>query len=293
MKNQIRIVFLTLLLGLFYSTPSMAQIDSLSLSQTSKIKQRRNANKEWRHAARESHSQYFLKINYVNAFLETNVSTQLLGGILTANLSFEDQLNLPNKSSLITASFLGRITPNSGIYASYYGLNRSTSFSTNQEYIFLGDTIPSGVEGNAWFNNQMLSLGYLLSLVKRSDSFLGIYFNMFFMDIDAGLYSDYFEIDKQLEAILPFPNFGFVLSYELKEWLLLEGHVGFFAFKNHSLDESLYDFSINLTFKPYDWLGINLSYKEFNVKVLAPQNNVDVAVQYGFRGPAFGLVFSL
>jgi len=43
--------------------------------------------------------------------------------------------------------------------------------------------------------------------------------------------------------------------------------------------------------KPARWLGISLSYQEFDVRCLFPEDKVNTVVDYNFRGPSVGLSF--
>ena len=57
------------------------------------------------------------------------------------------------------------------------------------------------------------------------------------------------------------------------------------------INGSLFDFSVNLIFKPVKWMGLNLSYREFDIRVSFPYEGIDTTVDYNFRGPAFGVSF--
>lgn len=64
-----------------------------------------------------------------------------------------------------------------------------------EDLIFQNDTIPAGTESNVHFNTQVISLGYLLSILKDPKSFLGAYFNLYFMMLDTGDRSDIGNVD--------------------------------------------------------------------------------------------------
>lgn len=266
--------------------------DSTATDSLSRWQIRKQNRKAWRKELNAANRRFFIKANLVNANLDTRISFQLLGNFLTASIGFEDDLGLPDRRNFISGSFLGRITPTSGIYAEYYGLRRNVVHTTSRDVIFLGDTIPAGTTSGSYFNTQMFSAGYLLSLMKSPDAFLGIYFNLLLMDLDAGIYSDYQNLDRKIDSKLPFPTFGLIAAFQLKEWITFNGSVGFFAFRLQALDESLYDFSLSLNFRPKSWLGLSIGYQEFDIRVIFPKENYDVRVDYNFRGPSFGIDFS-
>lgn len=84
---------------------------------------------------RNSKSRFALKSSYVFAFLNTEVSFELPLGNLSSILSLEDNLGLPSKGYFFTGSFLYRITPRSGIYLQYYGINRFEDSQTTKDYV--------------------------------------------------------------------------------------------------------------------------------------------------------------
>lgn len=262
-------------------------VDSLSKKQTKKI-----VRKEWRHQARQNNQKYFIQTYLMYASLKSDVTFSKPGGIISATIGLEEQLKLPDHKNIITCTFLGRITPNSGVFAQYYGLNRNQTNTFDQDLIFFEDTIPAGTTSQIYFNTQMFSFGYLLSLLKKQEVFLGVYFNIIVMYLNLGVQSDIGNIDAPDEPLLPFPNFGLVAHFKLKNWLFLNGSVGFFGFRVKAMDESFYDFTIGLEFKPKTWFGISIGYQEFDVKALFPEENINVEVDYNFRGPAIGLNFS-
>lgn len=80
--------------------------------------------------------------------------------------------------------------------------------------------------------------------------------------------------------------------FKLKNWLILDGNVGFFALKINDFDGTLFDFSLRLNIKPNYWLGLSLSYQEFDIRVGFPFEEVYTTVDYNFRGPALGVNFT-
>jgi len=240
---------------------------------------------------RHSHNRFGLKFSYVYAFLDTELSFELPHGNLNSTLSLEQNLGLPENSFFFTGSFLYRITPRSGIYAQYYGINRSEDSQTDKDYVFKKDTIPAGTNINAYFNTQVISAGYLLSVLREPNAFLGFYFNVYFMVLKTGVNSNQESINSNAELIAPLPNFGIVASFKLTKWLYLNGDLGFFSINTNSLGGSLHNFNLSLMGRPMHWLGINLSYQEFDVRMEFPSDEINTVVDYNFRGPAVGLSF--
>jgi hypothetical protein len=239
----------------------------------------------------QSHSRFAVKLGYVYAKLDTKVSFEPPQGILSSTISLESNLGLPSNSYFITGSFLYRITPRSGIYAQYYGINREGNSQTGQDYIFSSDTIPSGTNINAFFNTQVISAGYMLSVLRDPHAFLGFYFMVYLMLLETGVKSDLGAVNADVRLVAPLPNFGLLASFRLTKWLTLDGNVGFFSLTTSTFGSSIYDFNLSLIARPVHWLGINLSYQEFDVRVEFPSNNLNTTADYNFRGPSLGMTF--
>ena len=257
--------------------------DSLSHKQERKIK---------REDFKKTQQRYFLNLETVYARLYTEAAFELVDGFLTAKIGLEDNLGLPGQRTFFTGTFMHRFTPASGLYARYYGINRRENKVTEEDFIFLDDTIPAGTSSTAYFNTQVISAGYLLSIKQDPNMFLGAYFNIYLIWLETGVESDIGNINAKLDYAVPLPNFGLLAMFRLKEWLFLEGTIGFFSLKLEDFDGSLFDFSARLVFKPTKWLGINLNYQEFDIRVNFPFEDINTTIEYNFRGPGIGLNFS-
>jgi hypothetical protein len=252
---------------------------------------RKETRQELRKDFRKNNRQFFVSFSAVQAKLNTTASFDVLDGFLTANVGLENNLGLPDKKSFFTGSMMYRITPSSGIYTKYYGINRSESYVTKEDLIFLGDTLPAGSEARGYFNTQVVSAGYLLSLLKDPEAFLGAYLNIYIMSLGTGVRSDLGNIDAKVNFTAPLPNFGLVALFKLKEWLYINGNIGFFSLYLDDFNGSIYDLSARLMFKPMKWFGIDVSYQEFDIMVVFPNDDIQTTIDYNFRGPAVGLNF--
>ena len=288
---------LILLINIFIGLPNLYAIETNYLTNsvsgdTVKNKEiKKKERKEERVTLRHSPNRFGIKVNYVYAFLDTEVSFQLAKGNLSSTLSLENNLGLPSSRFFFTGSFLYRITPRSGIYAQYYGINRAKNSQTDRQYIFKKDTIPEGTNINVYFNTQVISAGYLLSVLRDPDAFLGFYFNIYFMLVETGVKSNIGDRSPNVELIAPLPNFGIIATFKLNKWLYLNGEIGFFSLHTSTFGGSLHNFNLSLIARPVHWLGINLSYQEFDVRAEFPSDNINTVVDYNFRGPSIGLSF--
>jgi hypothetical protein len=169
MKKKV-FILIALILTLFVCSGLHAASDNFSVPQKSDDTIHDKSRKEDRGQEnlnlKQSHKRALIKASLVYAKLRTTGSFSLPNNILSATLSLEDDLGLQDISFFFTGSFMYRFTPRSGLYAEYYGLNRSVIHTTDQELIFMKDTILVGTTGNAFFNTQVLSIGYLLSILR-------------------------------------------------------------------------------------------------------------------------------
>jgi len=261
----------------------IARRDSLNHKQIKKLK---------REEFRKTQDRYFIKFGVVNANLETKVEFELFDGLLNTRIGLEKNLGLPDKSTFFSGAIVHRFTPVSGLYAQYYGINRTESHVTEKDIIFHTDTIPAGTSSMAYFNTQVVSVGYLLSLKQDPNAFLGAYFNVYIMSLETGIQSDIGNINEKVKYAAPLPNFGLVAMFNLKKWLTLDANVGFFSLRLDDFDGTLYDFCGRLVFKPVKWFGINMSYQVFDIRVIFPYEDVNTTIDYNFRGPALGVNFN-
>lgn len=289
-----------LIIVFFISSISFAQLAE-KVNDTLTKKEHREYLKEERKAAlKASHKQFVLRGSSVFANLETDLvfGIPYTDGLLSANISLEDNFGLASHKTFFTGAFLYFITPRSGVYAQYYGIKRQSTYTTEKDHSFLGQTIPAGTDISAYFNTQVFSLGYLLTIMRDSKVFFGAYFNIYFMDLATGVYTTENRIDEKIDFLLPLPNFGLLANFDITPWLAFDAAIGFFAL---DLDDayfngSVYNLNAALVFKPTQWLGLSLNYEMFDVNVSDRYDIGDTyipySIKYHFSGPAAGLTFN-
>lgn len=256
-----------------------------SLSNESR-KERKEREKQ---ELKDSGQRLFLKANYVYATLNTSLTFDLENSIFSAKISLEDNFKLPATRLFFTGSLIYRFNQRSGIYVAYYGISRNATFTTDTEYIFLGHTIPTGVNGKAYFDTRVITLGYLLTIVKREHAFLGVYFNAYLMNLSTGFKSENIDIIENLGVTLPLPNIGFAAVFPVTNWFKIHGNVGYFGMSFEDFGGSITNFELSLEFKPIHWLGLNLSYQSFDISVYDIEDGINFSVDYNFKGPAVGV----
>ncbi len=290
---------------LFIFVTHLSYAQNTENSRTKKVdtiskKEHKKENKEERKVVlKESRQRFRIKGTSVFANLSTTLSFQLPpNGLLSANISLEDDFGLEDRRAFFVGAFLYFITPRSGLYAQYYDIARQNTHVTEKEYTFLDHTLPEGSEITAYFNTRVISVGYLLTIIRDSRVFLGTYLNIYFMDIGTGVYTGDNIIDEDINFLAPLPNFGIIANFELYSWLSFDANIGFFSISLEDIPfgAGIYNVSAALVFKPTKWMGISASYEMFDVNIDTAfdigSSEIPTNIEYHFKGPALGLSFN-
>jgi hypothetical protein len=296
-----QLILIAFLLLISFNSLSQNVINSDELEQIkdtiTKKELRIDRKTEQKATLKSSNDRFLIKGASFFGNLKTTVSFELPpNGFLSANISLEDDFGLADEQTFFIGSFLVFITPRSGIYAQYYNISRQNTHITEKEFIFLDYKIPEATEITAYFDTKVFSIGYLLTILRDSNVFLGAYFNVYFMNVGTGLYTNGNLLNTKAEFVAPLPNFGFIASFELTPWLHLDANVGFFSISLSDFGGSVYDMSLGLAFKPTKWLGLSASYQFFDVNIDTAVDGLDAKIptniEYHFSGPALGLSFN-
>ncbi len=259
--------------------------------ETNKL-ERKKRKVEGKKLLKDTHSRFLIKYDLVFANLKTRVTVNGPKGILNLSLSLEDNLGLPSNASFSSVAFVYRATLRSGLHINYYGINRNEDFVAQEDLFFLGDTITAGSGVNTYFNTQIISAGYIYSALVKPDAYLGFYANLYLIFLKTGFKTTNESRSAELISAMPLPNFGFVGSFRLTKWLMFYGSVGVFSLHTEDYGGVINNYNISLEFIPTRWIAINLSYKEFNIRVYDNiDKEIDAIVEYNFSGPAVGLTF--
>ena len=244
--------------------------------------------------ARKEIKQHFtINVTTTYAFLETQLQFTTPQGLLSFQLGLEKNLGLEDNSWIVSTNFIYRITPRSGLFAMYYGLKRKSTFTVKEDLIFPGDTIKAGSFVAPFFNTNVISFGYLLSILHSEKSFLGVFFNLYMMDIRTGIETNInTKRNLNYKFVAPLPNFGLIMDFKFAEWFHLYGGFGIFFVNNiDGVGGSVYDMQIYANFQPAKWLGLSIGYQGFSVNVSNFVDNYKMDITYNFRGPSAGLSF--
>ena len=295
MKVIINRILLLLIITFGFTLPGLAYVnqfeaDTAIIADT--VNKAELSNKQLRKQARKNLKQhFFINIGVTFAKLHSTVRFEGPEGLFSTQLGLERHLGLASQKNIYFTTFIYRATPRSGLVASYYGLNRNNAYQLKNDIIFKGDTLKKGSLVDAYFNTQVFSIGYLLSILKSEESFLGVYFNAYLIDLTTGINSEVLNFDKSVGVFAPLPNFGMLAIFSLKKWLTLSGGMGIFFLNTNGLNGTFVDMNFHLAFKPAKWLSLNIGYQVFNVTAGFPVDNFRAIIDYNFSGPSAGIAF--
>jgi len=289
-KVIIVIVFICSLLLPAFVFPDTGNNRDKFTSDTTKSKKEHK--KENRKLARKAlDPKIFIKGKAMYANLSSSVRFETESGLFSTQLELERHLGLEENMPLFSGSLIYRITPRSGLFSNYYGLNRTNNITLEQDVVFLGDTLEKGTLLQGYFNTQVFGLGYLLTIVSDQKSFLGAYFNAYWISLKTGIDSEVLDYNDKVGFQAPLPNFGAVAMFELTKWMSLSGSLGIFFFNIDGFKGSFHDIYAALSLKPVKWLGVEIGYQIFDVSANFPEESFRTIVKYNYRGPLTGLTF--
>ncbi len=230
----------------------------------------------------------FIHGAYVFANFDTKVTFSPPESIVKVEIGLEENLGSPNNTYFFSGSGIYRITPTSGLYVNYYGMNRSKNSYTDKDIYWAGDTIPAGTNFQTYFKTNVFSAGYILSILKDPDSCLGAYLNFYVMPLSLGFRTESDHNDYHLGVVLPLPNIGLVAMFKLTQWLSVGGNVGFFSLYTESFGGYIHDLSITFPVRVTKWLKLSLNYQKFVIHSVFPKQKINTYVDYDFNGPSVG-----
>jgi len=289
--QEMKTVVTAMLCVLFWPQIIVAQNDTINDS-TAIAEQKKEIRKAKRKLARQQLSQHFsIGVHATYAYINSAARFEEKNGILSASIDLEEHFGLENEKMVYSGFIIYRITPRSGVNGLYYQLNRNQDNVLDQDIIFQDDTIKKGTQISGYFNTQVISFGYMFSILTESKAFLGLIVNFYLTDVKLGITAEAQDIKRNVTYIAAIPNFGLAASFQLRKWLTLAGGIRLFFYNSSQLSGTFNDVQILAEFNPTKWLGLSVGYQVFDVKSKFPEDNFNVYVDYNLKGPTVGLRF--
>jgi hypothetical protein len=282
-------IFTTLFIGISLLTYSQSEDNINKIDSISSKKKLRQSRRRIEKENLKTH--FYITANATFASIQSQLSFEPPSKLYRIQIDLEEHLGLVSSKWFFNTNIIYRITPGSGLFGQYYGLSRSSPIVLEEDIIFPGDTIKAGTLNSAFFDTQVFSLGYLLSILKEDKAFLGAYFNVYVMKIKTGITSDVFGVDERVDFFAPWPNFGLAMAFELRPWLNLSGNIGVFFINIDDHSGAIHDLTGTISFSPRPWIGINLGVTVFDLSIEVPDQQFKTFIDYTFSGPTVGLTF--
>ena len=234
-----------------------------------------------------------VRVSVIGIYSKVNSSMRLEGkrGILSTQINFEDHLGLDDTKNIYAVSVVTRLTPHSGLYGSFYSLNRKNTIILEDDYPIESDTLKKGMLVDGYFNTTVFSFGYLHSILKDDKAFLAAYVNLYVIKLSAGIRSEVFDINKSTVLLAPLPNFGVLAAFQLNRSFSIAGSLGIFFVDNEEMTGTFIDANFGVSYNPVSWVGVSLGYYIFDVRVGWPVEDVIGYANYNYGGPALSLSF--
>ena len=226
---------------------------------------------------------------YMFASLDSYLRFETADGLLGVRVGLEDHLGLDAQQSLFYGSLIYRFTEHSGLFASYYSLDRSATTLLNEDLPYLGELFEEGSEVVAHFDTRVSSLGYIYSVLPHPDAFLGAFANFYLIQLDAGLESEALEVDKQANYFAPVPCLGLAMSFRLSRRIGVSAEIGAFSLHLDNFTGKLFNMNLAGSYQLAEWIALRAGYTVFDINVEFPEDEFDVTAVYHFRGPAVGM----
>jgi len=236
-----------------------------------------------------------IRVSFIGIYSKVNSNMRLEGsrGILSSQINFEDHLGLDDVKNIYAVTVVTRLTPHSGLYGSFYTLNRKNTIQLEEDLPIENDTLKKGLLVDGYFNTTVFSLGYLHSILKKENAFLGVYVNLYIIKISAGIRSEIFDINKSTALLAPLPNFGILSAFQLNKSFSIAGSLGIFFIDNENMTGTFIDANLGVSYNPTSWIGATLGYYVFDVRVGWPIDKVYGYANYNYGGPSLGITFKL
>ncbi len=234
-----------------------------------------------------------VRVSVIGIHSKVSSSMRLEGerGILSAQINFENHLGLEDTKNIYAVSVVTRLTPHSGLYGSFYSLNRKNTIILEEDLPIGSDTLKKDMLIDGYFNTTVFSFGYLHSILKDDKAFFGAYLNLYVIQLKAGLRSEIFDFNKSIVLFAPLPNFGVLAAFQLNRSFSIAGSLGIFFVDNKDMTGTFIDANFGVSYNPLSWVGISAGYYIFDVRVGWPVEGVVGYANYNYGGPSLGVTF--
>lgn len=219
------------------------------------------------------------------------VETSGTGPIGTA-LDLEADLGLDRRESLPSILIGGRLDSRITVFAEYYALEREGRVSLARDINFDGATYPAqaAVESSLDSDVYRLLIGY--SFIRRARFEMGAALGVHATDFEVAVAGEASVGNagvqttvRRRDLLAPLPTLGFYGSMEVAPRLFLGKRFDFMSLKIADYDGRLVNAQINLSYRPFDRVGVGIGYRHVNYRVDVEKERWQGRLRYKFSGP--------
>jgi hypothetical protein len=219
--------------------------------------------------------------------LSTLVRLDGAGGLIGAELDFEENFNLDDRQTvpLVSADF--NFSKRHGINLTYFDLARTSSGESTISFRFGDQVFPASVPLAVKFNTEVLALTYSYKFFNDERRSFGINAGFNVNKVEAGIATtEGPSIGEEGDATAPLPVFGVNGHKSLgKKWRFY-GTVGIFALSFNEYDGRLYSISGGFFHQTWKNVGFGVGVYAFQVRLDSEAEDFSGKFDYSYTGPA-------
>jgi opacity protein-like surface antigen len=191
-------------------------------------------------------------------------------------------------------SGMWRITSRLQLEAAYSGINKESSDFLDADINLGSMTVPAGLEIDSKFESQVLRLSLGYAFLRDESTEFGVDLSVNYTTVKQSFGAT--EPGTQEIKVTPFdvseplPTVGLFFNYAFSPEWYLRSNVGVFAFDIGDIDGTIFDFSGGVEYRPWQHVGLGLSYIYTSADLTITDDNAKTDIEYDYNGPIFYLV---
>ena len=223
---------------------------------------------------------------------------------LGIGINLEDAFDLDDEiANVFQFSVIGRFKQRHRIGVQYYGFNRDSQSTLNQEIPIEDIVVEAGAEANSKLNIQITDVSYQYSFIRDDKHELSGTAGLFWMSLDFevgfrgmiegedGIQEDSAEVDAKLNA--PLPVFGLNYGFAATSRWLTQVSFQYFTLRTNLVSGALVKVSADTRYYFWDRFEVGGGLTIFDLNVNVDSGDLKGKVDWSFWGPQLFLGLSL
>jgi len=215
----------------------------------------------------DKYDKFRISVGWFNPRADTSIRLDATESDLGTTINFEDDVGLSNGKGLIRVDGFFRFKKRHQIDFGYYNFDRNGTQTLNATIEFGDEIFLINTQVNSFFNVEIIKLSYTYLFIAKPNTTLGASIGFNISDVKTGLSNEDLALSETAGSSVPLPVFGINGAQKLGSKFWLEGHAQFLYIKVGSLDGTLFDARVAVTYRIMKNFGIGIGYNFFNIKV--------------------------